>query len=199
MIDNLIVSICNGGIRKSGQDSRITALDENSNLADLCNDVWPVAVDFVYSSHPWAFKKVCVQADLQTLNNDPIAEQGQNVYAYPAKALRMMGFYKDLAREYRDNNARVSSDANGNKIILSNENPLFVEYIMAITQNDSIPAWLREALELKVAIEVARAKGKDIRILSQELQAVLDSARVANASESEKEKIENNDYIDVRG
>ena len=70
---------------------------------------------------------------------------------------------------------------------------------MAITQNDSIPAWLREALELKVAIEVARAKGKDIRILSQEFQAVLDSARVANASESEKEKIENNDYIDVRG
>ena len=189
MIDNLIVSICNGGIRKSGQDSRITALDENSNLADLCNDVWPVAVDFVYSLHPWAFKKVCVQADLQTLNNDPIAEQGQNVYAYPAKALRVMGFYKDLAREYRDNNARVSSDAN----------PLFVEYIMAITQNDSIPAWLREALELKVAIEVARAKGKDIRILSQEFQAVLDSARVANASESEKEKIENNDYIDVRG
>lgn len=199
MIDNLIVSICNGGIRKSSQDSHITALDENSNLADLCNDIWPAAVDFVYSSHPWAFKKVRVQADLQTLNNDPIAAQGQNVYGYPGDALRIMGFYKDLSCQYRDNNARVSSDANGNKIILSNENPLYIEYILARTQNDSIPAWLREALELKVAIEIARAKGKDIRTLSQEFQAVLDSARVANASESEKEKIENNDYIEARG
>lgn len=199
MIDNLDVSICNGGIRKSGQDSRITALDENSNLADLCNDVWPAAVDFVYSSHPWAFKKVRAQADLQTLNGDPIVMQGQNVYAFPANALRVLGFYKDLSCEHRDNNARVSSDSNGAKIILSNETPLFVEFILARTENDSIPAWLREALELKVAIEIARAKGKDIRVLSQEFQAVLDSARVSNAAESNAEKIENNEYIDVRG
>lgn len=199
MIGNLIVSICNGGIRKSGQDSRITALDENSNLADLCNDIWPAAVDFVYSSHPWAFKKVRAEMALQTLNGDPIAAQGQNVYAYPAKALRILGFYKDLSCQNRDNDARVSSDINGNKIILSNEPSLFAEFIIAITNNDSIPAWLREALELKVAIEVARAKGKDIRVLSQEFQAVLDSARVDNASESNTEKIENNEYIDVRG
>lgn len=199
MIDNLVVSICNGGIRKSSQDGRITSLDENSNLADLCNDIWPSAVDFIYSSHPWAFKRIRAQADLKTELGDPIAEQGQNVYGYPGNALRILGFYKDSEFRFRDNGARVSSDQNGNKIILSNELPLFIEYILAKTENDSIPAWLREALELKVGIEVARAKGKDIRSLSQELQAVLDSARVVNASESHEEKIENNEYIDVRG
>ena len=123
MIDNMIVSICNGGIRKSGQDGRISSLDENSNLADLCNDIWPSAVSFIYASHPWAFKKVRVQADLQTLQNDPIATQGQNIYGYPSNALRILGFYKDRECHHRANDARVSSDKNGNKVILSNQMP----------------------------------------------------------------------------
>ena len=199
MIDNMIVSICNGGIRKSGQDGRISSLDENSNLADLCNDIWPSAVSFIYASHPWAFKKVRVQADLQTLQNDPIATQGQNIYGYPSNALRILGFYKDRECHHRANDARVSSDKNGNKVILSNQIPLFVECLTAETKNDNLSPWLREVLELKIAIEVARAKGKDIRVLSQEFQAVLDSAQENNATEAESTIIKNDDYINVRG
>lgn len=69
----------------------------------------------------------------------------------------------------------------------------------AETKNDNLSPWLREVLELKIAIEVARAKGKDIRVLSQEFQAVLDSAQENNATEAESTIIKNDDYINVRG
>ena len=77
--------------------------------------------------------------------------------------------------------------------------PLFVECLTAETKNDNLSPWLREVLELKIAIEVARAKGKDIRVLSQEFQAVLDSAQENNATEAESTIIKNDDYINVRG
>ena len=96
MISSLIVDICNGGIRKSGMDGRITSIDENSNLADLCNDIWSSAVSFIYSIHPWAFKLIRAQAALQTLSGDPIAAQGQNVFAYPSNALRILGFLRTM-------------------------------------------------------------------------------------------------------
>lgn len=199
MISSLIVDICNGGIRKSGMDGRITSIDENSNLADLCNDVWSQAITFIYSTHPWAFKKIRAQADLQTLNDDPIAVQGKNVFGYPNNALRILGFYKDSLFRNRASDARVSSDKNGKKVILSDEIPLFIEFLLTETQNDNMSPWLRECLELKIGIEIGRAKGKDIRILSQEFQAVLDSAQENNASELDAAIIDNDDYINARG
>ena len=199
MINNLIVDICNGGIRKSGQDGRITSIDENTNMADLCRDIWDSAIRFVYSIHPWAFKKIRAQADLQTLSSDPIATQGQNIFGYPDNALRVLNFFKDAEYLYRANDARVSSDKNGKKVILSNEEILYIEFLLTETANDNMSPWLREVLELKIAIEIARTKGKDIRTLSQEFQAVLDTAQENNASETSIDTIINDDYINIRG
>lgn len=199
MISSLIVDICNGGIRKSGMDGRITSIDENSNLADLCNDIWSSAVSFIYSIHPWAFKLIRAQAALQTLSGDPIAAQGQNVFAYPSNALRILGFFKDYECKYRATDARVSSDVNGRKVILSNEIELYIEFLLTETQNDNMSPWLREALELKIGIELARPKGKDIKTLSQEFKAVLDSAQENNATELNDKIIDNDEYINARG
>jgi hypothetical protein len=199
MINNLIVDICNGAIRKSGQDGRIVSIDENTNMADLCKDIWDSAIRFIYSIHPWAFKKIRAQADLQTLSDDPIATQGQNIFGYPDNALRILGFFKDKEYLYRVSDARVSSDINGKKVILSNEEILFIEFLLTETANDNISPWLREVLELKIAIEIARTKGRDIRILSQEFQAMLDTAQENNASETSVEIIDNDDYINIRG
>jgi hypothetical protein len=198
-MENLIVDICNGGIRKAGMDTRIVSIDENTNMADLCSDIWDSSVRFIYSMHPWAFKKIRAEAVLQTLNGDPIAVQNQNVFAYPANSLRILGFYKDSECKIRENNARVSSNNNGNKVILSDETILYIEYLLTETSNDNMSPWLREVLELKIGIEISRAKGKDIRVLSQEFQAVLDSAQENNASEMNADIIENDDYINVRG
>jgi len=199
MINNLIVDIGNDAIRKSGQDGRIASVDENSNLADLIRSSWDSVIKFMYASHPWAFKVIKAQADLRTIQGDPIAQQGMNVYAYPANALRIMGFYRDRGFQIRDDKARVSSDKDGKKVILSFELPLFIEFILDATSNDNISPWLREAITLKLAMEIARAKGRDIRLLAQEYTAMLDAARENNATESETHRIENDEYINARG
>ena len=135
-------------------------LMKNSNLADLCNDIWSSAVSFIYSIHPWAFKLIRAQAALQTLSGDPIAAQGQNVFAYPSNALRILGFFKDYECKYRATDARVSSDVNGRKVILSNEIELYIEFLLTETQNDNMSPWLREALELKNRDRIGATKGK---------------------------------------
>ena len=71
-----------------------------------------------------------------------------------------IGFFKDYECKYRATDARVSSDVNGRKVILSNEIELYIEFLLTETQNDNMSPWLREELKNR---ELARPKGKDIK------------------------------------
>jgi hypothetical protein len=195
MLGTELISIWNGAIRKSGQDSKISSLDENSNLADLCNDVWEQTIREMYTEYPWAFKKVRREAELQSI--DPSV--GPYTFAYPANSLRILGYYKDEYYSNFENSASVTSDINGIKIIQAPETVLYLEYILVNTNNDSIPTLIRSSLELKMGAEIARVKGKPYKELIQEYNYTMDKAKESDSTEDRKVIIQDDDYINCRG
>lgn len=192
MQNNLLVDIYNEALVESGMDTTITSLDENSNLADLANRIIDPTIQELYSEHPWAFKVVRTTADMQTAGSP-------NQYAYPSNCLRILGFYLDQSYEVRDKDARVSSDTNGVRVIYSPKLPLYLEYIRSLSDNDSMPIWVKRCLVLKLAIKIQTAKGKDNTRTIQLYQAESSKARENNANESLATIIDDESYINVRG
>lgn len=176
MRNNIEVDICNEAILASGQTASITSLDENSALGDLCKRLWDATVRQMYTEHSWAFKKQRAQLNL--------LEQGNpNKYAYPDNSLRVLGFYKDKGCQIPERLARVRTESDGLKVIISPYMPTFVEYLADKNGNDDISPWLRNCLVLLLASKIAQAQGKDNLKLLQQYNAWLDKAEEDDASE----------------
>lgn len=191
MHNNIIVDICNEAILKAGMDTTISSLEENSNLAELCNRLFDASLRELYSEHPWAFRKVKMQADLQETANP-------NVYAYPDEALRILGFYRDAGCQVPEKLARVTSNKIGQTKIVSPYMPLFLEVVVTNTDNDTLQPWLRRCLVALLAHKIAVAKGKSGTELLQEYQMWLDRAEENNAREDSPTYINDDRYINCR-
>lgn len=176
MQNNIIVDICNEAILKAGMDTTISSLTENSNLADLCNRLFDATLRELYSEHPWAFRKVVIQADMLESGNP-------HTYAYPDECLRVLGFFRDKSLVVKEGLARVTSDKIGKTVIKSPYTPLFLEVIVSNTTNDNLEPWLRRCLVALLAHKIAVAKGKDGKNLLEEYLAWIDRAQENNASE----------------
>ena len=192
MQNNIVVDICNEAIMATGQDTTITSLSENSNLADLCNRLWNPTLSELYSTHPWAFKKCRGVADLET--TDPT----MNVFAYPNNALRILGFYKDAGYQVPEKLARVGSDKDGNRKIYSPYAPLFIEFLTSAAPNDALQPWLRSCMVYLLASKIAQAKGKSNTELLQMYQFWLDRAEENNATEDSATFTADDRYINCR-
>lgn len=191
MQNNIIVAICNEALAESGQDTTISSLAENSNLAELCNRLWGSTVEEAYSDYPWAFKTVRANADLETIDT-------VNVYAYPDNCLRILGFYEDKDQLIPEKLARVGSDKNGVTKIYSPRAPLFIEYTMAASVNDMMPTYVRRGLVSLLASKIAKTKGKDGTKLLETYMAWLDRGQEANAREEAVDSVNDDRYINCR-
>lgn len=191
MQNNIIVDICNEAILKAGMDTTISDLTENSNLAELCNRLFDITLREVYSEHPWAFRKVIVQADMLESGNP-------HTYAYPDECLRVLGFYRDKSLLVKEGLARVTSDKIGKTVIKSPYAPLFLEIIVSNTTNDDLKPWIRRCLVALLAHKIAVAKGKDGKDLLEEYLAWIDRAQEDNATEDCETSTADDRYIDCR-
>lgn len=191
MQNNVIVDICNEAILKAGMDTTISSLAENTNLAELCNRLFDITLREVYSEHPWAFRKVVIQADMLSSGNP-------HTYAYPDEALRILGFYRDKSLTVKEGLARVTSDRLGKSIITSPYMPLFLDVIVSNTTNDKLQPWLRRCLVALLAHKIAVAKGKDGSNLLEEYLAWIDRAQENNATEDAAVNTADDRYINCR-
>lgn len=191
MWNNIVVDICNEAILKAGMDTAIGDLTENSNLAELCNRLFDVTLRELYSEHPWAFRKVVIQADLLEGGNP-------HTYAYPDECLRVLGFYRDKSLTTKDGLARVTSNAIGESVIKSPYAPLFLDVIVSNTTNDKLQPWLRRCMVTLLAHKIAVAKGKDGKNLLEEYLAWIDRAQENNASEDCATFTADDRFIDCR-
>lgn len=191
MHNNIIVDICNEAILKAGMDTTISSLSENSNLAELCNRLFDASLRELYGEHPWAFRKVVIQADM-------IESGNPHIYAYPDEALRVLGFYRDSSLQVVEGLARVTSNRHGVTVIKSPYAPLFLDVITTNTPNDQLQPWLRRCLVTLLAHKIAVAKGKNGNSLLEEYMTWLDRAQENNASEDRATPTVDDRYIDCR-
>lgn len=191
MQNNIIVAICNEALAESGQDTTISSLSENSNLAELCNRLWDSTVEEAYSDYPWAFRTVRCTAALQTVDT-------VNVYAYPDHCLRILGFYEDKDQLIPEKLARVGSNIDGETKIYSPRSPLFIEYIRDSGNSDSMPTYVRRGLVALLASKIATTKGKDGTKLLEKYMTWLDRGQEADAREQQIDNVSDDRYIDCR-
>lgn len=191
MRNNIEVEICNDAILASGQTTTITSLDENSALGELCNRLWPATLRQMYTEHSWAFRKMSVQLDLY--------EQGNpNKYEYPDNCLRVLGFYRDKGCQVPEKLARVRTEADGLKRIMSPYMPLFAECLADKSPNDDVSPWLRQCLVLLLASKIAQAQGKDNKSLLQQYMTWLDKAEEDDSSEDGSTHTYDDKFINCR-
>ena len=191
MINNIVVSICNDAIKEAGNSARINSLADNSQLAELCSDLWDQTVDEMYCDHAWCFRKVRKQADLQ-------ASGDTNEYAIPDGSLRIFGFYIDAGYQVPEASARVGAKPSGAQVIFSPHLPLFLEYLTASTDSDRLPPLVRKCLTYLLAAKIATSQGKDDTKILQKYQYWLDRAEENDASEDELTFTNDDRFIDCR-
>lgn len=191
MIADIVTSICNDAILEAGNSNTIHSLEDNSQLAELCRRLWGVTVDELYTDHSWAFRKVQAQADL-------VSAGDMNEYAMPAHSLRIVGFYMDAGYQIQDDSAMVRAKSNGLSIILSAHIPLFLEFLTATTDNDSLPPLVRKCLTYLLAAKIATSQGKDDTKILQKYQFWLDRAEENDGVEDSVVHTYDDKFIDCR-
>lgn len=191
MRDDIVVSICNDAIREAGNSSRIYSLADDSQLAELCSDIWDQTVDEVYCDHAWAFRKVQAQASMLTAGS-------MHEYAIPDSSLRILGFYVDAGYQIREDSARVGANPSGRQVIFCPHAPLFIEYLTASTDSDDIAPLVRKCLTYLLAAKIAVSQGKDDTKILQKYQYWLDRAEENDASEDSATHTYDDRFIDCR-
>jgi hypothetical protein len=134
------VDICNSALIKLGIE-QISALNENSRAAQLCNEQYDKQRKMLLRAHPWNFavKREALTATVNT----PVYEFSLE-YNLPSDYLRI------IDTEYPDSFYQIE-----NNKLYSNISDLKVRYISDITDTDLFTPDFAELLSLKIAIDLS--------------------------------------------
>jgi len=143
------VQICNSALIKLGVEP-ISALSETNNRARVCNKQYPLLRDEVLHSHPWNF--AIARTQLAKTGNTP-AFNFDFEYLLPSDYFRILE-----VDENRDGRVDFQIEYNaddGNKVLLTDKNPLKIKYIRQVTDVTQFSPAFAEALALRLAMDLA--------------------------------------------
>lgn len=165
------VSICNSALIKIGQE-RITALDEQSKAAILCNERYPHIRDEVLEDHPWNF--ALVRASLSQLTDAPLFGYD---YAYqkPADCLRIW------KTDIDDVDYRIEGDQ-----VLTDEDTFNCIYIKQETNPAKFSRAFAEAVAFRLAAELAYAIAQSSALQDTMMRMYEQRLRMAKSSDAQE-------------
>ncbi len=186
---NSAVEICNRALNATGQGA-ITALDEGTTRADLCNRLYADLRDELLQDHPWNFaqKRIALAADVATP-----AYEWDLQYNFPADALRVLAVNEDYQR--------VRWVSENRKILTNDTAPIYVRYLSNNVTENNFPPKFVAALVLRLAIDLAMPMTESAarrEALFKEYQVAIRAARGADARESGPAFYTNDTLIDAR-
>lgn len=183
------VEICNRALNALGAKA-ITALDEGTERADLCNRLYTDLRDELIQDHPWNF---AIRRDAIAASVTTPAFEWTYQYPFPADCIRVLSVNEDYQR--------VAWASEGRNILTDWEGPINVRYLSNDVEEPDFPPKFTAALVLRLAVEMAMpltesASRRDA--LAKEYQIAIRAARGADARESAPAQFTNDTLIDVR-
>jgi hypothetical protein len=162
--------------------TRITAIDDGSLNADYCGMFWPQMRKSLIRSHHWSF--ATAQTELSLEVDVPVFEFAFS-YALPTDLLKVVTFNGDgvfslVAPAFDGVNLQLYPYSGRYKVmersLLSNDTPVFIEYIKDITNPDLWDPMFYQAAAAMLASKLALAIAKNAamsRELMQQAMTVL--------------------------
>lgn len=182
------VQICSNALLLLG-DRPISSFDEDFDRATLASNLWGNARQAVLRGHPWncATKRVALAPDVVVPAYDWAYQ-----FSLPGDFLRVLYVGQaDAPDDYKIEGRKILSDAN----------PLYLEYVF---DNEDVASWdalLVEAMQRYMAFAMAYpiTKSNTTReAMMQEYQALLRQARAVDGQESQAEQAGDTPLITVR-
>lgn len=161
------VEIANSCFRKVGVRQKITSFTQGTTAANFAADRYPELRDKLLRVHPWNFARKW--AKLAKLSTGPTVPADWNYFQFPDDWMRTLGVF--------DNDAGVGAlewYSESNKISAGREE-LWMSYVCAVEDPNTMTPDFREALAFLMAIEAA----VDIvgsRTLSERMEARYETA-----------------------
>ena len=186
-----VVDICNQSLYLLGAQT-ITALDDGTTIANLCNLLWPEVRDAVLSDHPW---NCCIVRDaLAQDSTDPEYEYSYR-YALPTDpyCLRVLSTNNDKYIDH-DGQAAYPWEIEA-RFLLTEATDVSIKYIARITDVTQYPPKLVTALAAKLASELAFPVTKNAaqqRQMEELYQRKLADAKIVDAQEGTPKHFEAN-------
>lgn len=150
------VQICNMALGRIGCSQFISSLDDASNEARVCNQVYTFVLERVLQDFPWPFAtKYATLADIGT----PVSPWGFR-YRYPSDCLqihRVLFESKTEGVPY----AVINDDASDAKAILCDYETAVIEYTANVTKVSLFPPSFSNALAWAIASEIAAPLSAD--------------------------------------
>lgn len=175
------VQICNIGIAKTGSDSFITSLDEDTKTARFCKMFYEPMRDSLLRSHLWRFARK--QYQLAPLVDEPLFNGG-SYFQIPVDCLRIVQPDDDYFETY----GRWSVE--GDKI-LADTTLLNIVGIRRVTDESLFDAIFVEAFATKLAHELClpMAQSESLKnALKQDMREIIIRAAHVGATEQDSQK-----------
>lgn len=195
------VEIVNSALQKCAE-GRIASMDEDSRPAREANSAWNQIRQSVLRMYRWNFCKG--RAVLAPSSTIPLI--GFNFqFPVPADFLALIGVFEDDAFEQQYTGTStpyvMEADAAGNRMILCDDNPLYITYVRNITDTAQFDPLFDQVMSCHLALHLAYPLATSIdRIPQIEKELIMweRRAKFANAIESTPEVFESSTWIDSR-
>jgi hypothetical protein len=181
------VSISSNALTKLG-DEPITAFDDGTDRSDLCRDYYPNVRDAVLRAYPWSC--ATIQGELALSGDSPLFG-----YAYKFQ-LPVAPYCLRVLRVEDDVDYRIKG-----RFLYSDESSINIEYIARITDAGLFDSLLVEAIECRLAAELAypiTANPALVNTMWGLYEAKLREARTIDGMESPEDNWESNALVEVR-
>lgn len=197
--------ICNIALGRIGVSKTIDALTDNTAEARACRVVYEQARDLLLTLAPWPF--ATRRANLAELAVD--RNGWDYVYALPGDLLVARELYAGQRNVSRSGLVkwRIEGDDTSGRVLMcdleaTSDDPVELIYTAKITATGRFPPAFSEALEWKLAEELARAlavKDPTADRCAQRFEAALQRAVALLANEADLDEPPESEFITVRG
>jgi hypothetical protein len=192
------VSIVNSALSKLGAELIIT-LSDNNKRARFAAEAYPKIRDQVLAAHPWNF--AISRKELGLTPNTP-AYEFQNEFALPLDVLRVISTDLNVMAQVTETawSAEIS-EVTGDRVILTDASGVKIKYIKRITDVAKYPPHFLEALETRLASELAYTLVQSTTLkaeLLQEYLLLLRDARSFDAQEGSLPQTRADDWFNQR-
>jgi len=190
------VDIVNSALTKLGE-TRIVSLDESTGKADNAKARYASIRDLLLRSHTWSFarqrKKLAQSARTPAFEFD-------HQYPVPADFIRLIGVTGDDAGS-SEPEYEMAYDATDGRVILTDWDEIWLQYIAQVTDTTRMPIDFREALAYALAADLApRITNSNtlFQLMKEEADRSLRIAKSADGIEQYPEFIQEGTWVTVR-
>lgn len=195
-----IISICNEALSHVGAKSSISALDERSKEARLCNQHYDACRLEVLEAYEAGWNFARSRFTLAVHGEDP-PDQWAYRYQYPSGCLKALLIYNPVGSDEPKVPFEIEQAADGSKCILTDMEDAVLIYVKETTDPNLFSRLFCTALSYLLATKICLPLTGDLKILNTVVSAyggTLEKSEASNANETAKREEPDASWIRAR-